>query len=856
MTPMMLQYFEIKNQYKDHILMYRLGDFYEMFYDDAKTAAKVLELTLTGRDCGEEERAPMCGVPFHSVEPYIAKLVANGYKVAICEQLEDPATAKGIVKRGIIRIITPGTVTSQEMLKEDKNNYVCAAYIGGDGAALCFADVSTGYIGACQIEGEDVQRTMINELAAFMPKEIITNFPLSEQPSLSEYVKNRLCCTVNENEPERFWELKAAASCKKQFPDEDVQSLPSPLVCAVGAALDYIIETQKTDVSFMDTLSLYEGNGSLEIDANTRRSLELCEAMRTGEKKGSLLWALDNTKTAGGARTLRSWVELPLCSVADIQRRQDAVADFYGDFMLRQETTEALRGMLDMQRLASKLVYETANARDLRAIAQSASKLPEIKELIAPCRSELIRQIYDGMDELSDLCELIDDAITEEPPFSVREGGFIKEGYNADIDYLRSIMKDGKRWISELEAAEREKTGIKNLRVSYNRVFGYYIEVTKSYADLVPDRYIRKQTLTNCERYITEELKELESSMIGASDKVVKLEYDLFCEIRKHLCDNIARIRASADCVSRLDALLSLAVAAEKYGYVKPEVNYGDVINVKNGRHPVVERFTDDAFVPNDTYMDTNRNRLLLITGPNMAGKSTYMRQVALITIMAQIGSFVPASEAVIGVVDRVFARVGASDDLASGTSTFMLEMNEVSYILKRATKKSLIIYDEIGRGTSTFDGMSIARAVVEYTASKIGCKTLFATHYHELTDMEGMTEGVVNYNIAAKKRGDTISFLRKIVRGAANDSYGIEVAVLAGVPSKVIKRAREVLAETEAKMPEKQRTREAKTLEDLNITMETVVSDEIREAVEAVDLNTTTPLEAYDLLRKLKGLL
>ena len=816
MTPMMLQYFEIKKQYQDHILMYRLGDFYEMFYDDAKIAARVLELTLTGRDCGEEERAPMCGVPYHSVEPYIAKLVNNGYKVAICEQLEDPATAKGIVKRGIIRIITPGTVTSSEMLSEDKNNYVCAVYIGSDGSALCFADVSTGYIGACPIEGDDIQRRIINELAAFAPKELITNFPLSEQPELSEHIKNRMSCTVNENEPERFWELKAASLCQKQFPREDTRALPSALVCAVGAAIDYVTENAKTDISYIDTLSLYEADGTLEIDANTRRSLELCEAMRTGEKKGSLLWALDNTKTAGGARCLRKWVEMPLCSVADIQRRQDAVSDLYSDFMIREELCEGLRGVLDLERLAAKLVYETANARDFRAIFQSASKLPGIRELIAPCQSELLRSIHDGTDDLSDLCSVIDEAIVDDPPFSVREGGFIKEGYSKDVDYLRSIMKDGKRWISELEAAEREKTGIKNLRVSYNRVFGYYIEVTKSFADLVPDRYIRKQTLTNCERYITEELKELESSMLGASDKVVKLEYDIFVEIRRHLCDNIARIRASADGVSRLDALLSLAVAAEKYGYVRPEVNYGDVINIKNGRHPVVERFTDEAFVPNDTYLDTNRNKLLLITGPNMAGKSTYMRQVALITVMAQIGSFVPASEALIGVVDKVFARVGASDDLASGTSTFMLEMNEVSYILKRATKKSLIIYDEIGRGTSTFDGMSIARAVVEYTANKIGCKTLFATHYHELTEMEGTVDGVVNYNIAAKKRGDTISFLRKIIKGAANDSYGIEVAMLAGVPKKVITRAREVL----------------------------------------VDLNTTTPLEAYDLLRRLKGML
>lgn len=856
MTPMMQQYLEIKSGYKDHILMYRLGDFYEMFFDDAKTAAKELELTLTGRDCGEEERAPMCGVPFHSVEPYIAKLVSRGYKVAICEQLEDPATAKGIVKRGIIRVITPGTVTQSEMLPEDKNNYIASLYSGEDGAAVCFADLSTGYIGVCPVTGDDPDKQIINELGTYLPKEIITNFPLAERPQLFDYIQKRLCCTVNENEPVRFWDVKAGELCKKQFPEEDIKDLPLPCVRAVGAALDYAIETQKTDISFINRLSVFDNDRILEIDVNTRRNLEICESMRTGEKKGSLLWALDHTKTSGGARMLRTWVESPLCSVADIQRRQDAVADLYTDFMAREELAEALKGVLDLERLASKVVFETANARDLRAIAQSARKIPKIKETVAACKSELIRELYDGTDELSDIAELIEKAIVDEPPFSVREGKMIRDGYNADIDYLRSIINDGSHWIGKIEAAEREKTGIKTLRVAYNRVFGYYIEVTKSQTNLVPERYIRKQTLTNCERYVTEELKDLESSILGASDKIVKLEYDEFCKIRAYLCENVTRIRSAADGVSRLDAILSLAVAAEKYSYTKPEVDYGDKIIIKNGRHPVVERFVEESFVPNDTYLDTVNNKLMLITGPNMAGKSTYMRQVALITVMAQIGSFVPATEATVGIVDRLFTRVGASDDLASGTSTFMLEMNEVAYILKRATKKSLIIYDEIGRGTSTFDGMSIARAVIEYTADKIGAKTLFATHYHELTETEGLTPGVINYNIAAKKRGDTVSFLRKIVRGAANDSYGIEVAQLAGVPQKVIRRAKEILKKIEEQNPRQREVKEAETLEDLNITMETVANDEIRDALIALDLNITSPMEAYDFLRKLKALL
>lgn len=858
MTPMMQQYLDIKKDYKDYILMYRLGDFYEMFFDDAKTASTELELTLTGRDCGEDERAPMCGVPYHAVEPYVAKLVSRGYKVAICEQLEDPALAKGLVKRGIVRIVTPGTVSEASMLQEDKNNYVCALYVGTDGTAICFADISTGYIGVCACESGDAQQFAINELGTFQPKELILNVALSDCPKLSDYVVNRLCCTVNENEAPRFWELKAAKTCEKQFPEGDTDGLPPCAVCAAGAAVDYIIETQKTDVSYIDRLSVYTDDRRLEIDVNTRRSLELTEAMRTGEKKGSLLWVLDNTRTSGGARLLRKWVTSPLGVLSEIQLRQDAVDDIFTDYVLRGELTEALRGVLDLERLAAKLVYETAGARDLRAIAQSASRLPRVRELIKPCKSELLRSLYSGIDELSDLRELLDAAICEDPPFSIREGGFIKDGYNSDVDYLRSIMNDSSRWISELERAEREKTGIKTLRVAYNRVFGYYIEVTKSLIGSVPDRYIRKQTLANCERYITQELKDLEASMLGASDKLKKLEYDIFSKLRAHLCENISRIRAAAENVSVLDAIYSLAIAADKYNYVKPEVDCSDTVSITDGRHPVVERFTEDGvFIPNDTYLDTKKNRLALITGPNMAGKSTYMRQVALIVIMAQIGGFVSAREARIGLCDKIFTRVGASDDLASGQSTFMLEMNEVAYILRRATSRSLIIYDEIGRGTSTYDGMSIARAVAEYTAGpKLGCKTLFATHYHELTELEGKVEGVVNYNIAAKKKGENIIFLRKIIRGATDDSYGIEVAKLAGVPSKVINRAREVLKKLEEENPKRIELKPAETIEDLNVTVESVADDEIRRVLSGVDLNLTNPLEAYDILRKLKALL
>lgn len=857
---MMQQYWEIKETCPTAILFYRLGDFYEMFFDDAKLASRVLELTLTGRDCGEEERAPMCGVPYHSAEGYIAKLVERGYKVAICEQVEDPKEAKGIVKREIIRMITPGTLTESEMLDEKMNNYIASVFINEEGAGVCFADISTGYFSATSSRGQEKsEKFVIDQLGAYRPKEVILNFPEHQYPKLDDFFAKRINCMANYWQFEYFSYPDSLERCKTQFKGVDFLSDVGTLeVSAAGALLEYISQTQKTDISYINEIKLYTDEEFLQMDISSRRSLELCEVMKGG-KKGSLLWAIDETKTSGGARLLRKWLESPLCSVSEIMKRQNAVGAFYGDFDAREELAEILKSVLDLERLAAKVVYSTATAKDLRAIRQTALTIPKIGAVIKGLHSERLSEIYSELDTLEDLAELIDRAIVDEPPFSVREGGIIKDGYNEDIDKLRSIMKDGKYWISKIEETEREKTGIKTLRVAYNRVFGYYIEVTKSNLEDVPDRYIRKQTLANCERFITNELKEFEASVLGASDKVVKLEYDIFCCIRNTVYDNVIRLKDVASKISELDVYLSLAVCAVKNRYTPPEVDLSDMIVIKDGRHPVVEQFSQGNFVPNDTLLDTNKNRLMLITGPNMAGKSTYMRQNALIVILAQIGSYVPAASARIGICDKIFTRVGASDDLASGTSTFMLEMNEVAYILENATKRSLIVYDEIGRGTSTFDGMSIARATAEYTASKkIGAKTLFATHYHELTELENTVEGVVNYNIAAKKKGDELIFLRRIVKGAADDSYGIEVAKLAGVPSPVIKRAKEILAslESDDARKEKRQIKEAESIEDLNISLESVANDEIREKLTNIDLNIITPVDAFDILRKLKSLL
>ena len=860
MTPMMQQYWEIKETCPTAILFYRLGDFYEMFFDDAKLASRVLELTLTGRDCGEEERAPMCGVPYHSAEGYIAKLVERGYKVAICEQVEDPKEAKGIVKREIIRMITPGTLTESEMLDEKMNNYIASVFINEEGAGVCFADISTGYFSATSSRGQEKsEKFVIDQLGAYRPKEVILNFPEHQYPKLDDFFAKRMNCMANYWQFEYFSYPDSLERCKTQFKGVDFLGDVGTLeVSAAGALLEYISQTQKTDISYINEIKLYTDEEFLQMDISSRRSLELCEVMKGG-KKGSLLWAIDETKTSGGARLLRKWLESPLCSVSEIMKRQNAVGAFYGDFDAREELAEILKSVLDLERLAAKVVYSTATAKDLRAIRQTALAIPKIGAVIKGLHSERLSEIYSELDTLEDLAELIDRAIVDEPPFSVREGGIIKDGYNEDIDKLRSIMKDGKYWISKIEETEREKTGIKTLRVAYNRVFGYYIEVTKSNLADVPDRYIRKQTLANCERFITNELKEFEASVLGASDKVVKLEYDIFCCIRNTVYDNVIRLKDVASKISELDVYLSLAVCAVKNRYTPPEVDLSDMIVIKDGRHPVVEQFSQGNFVPNDTLLDTNKNRLMLITGPNMAGKSTYMRQNALIVILAQIGSYVPAASARIGICDKIFTRVGASDDLASGTSTFMLEMNEVAYILENATKRSLIVYDEIGRGTSTFDGMSIARATAEYTASKkIGAKTLFATHYHELTALEGKIKGVVNYNTACKKRGDDITFLRRIVRGGTDDSFGIEVAKLAGVPEAVVKRAKEVLKNVSAAdgkksidIPLQEEKEEA-----LQMDFSALEQNKALEALRSLDVTTLTPIEALNKLYELQKMM
>jgi len=861
MTPMMEQYLAVKEDYKDSILLYRLGDFYEMFFEDAKTASRELELTLTGRDCGEAERAPMCGVPYHAAETYIGRLVNKGYKVVVCEQTEDPSQAKGLVRREVTRIVTPGTVIGQNIPSDTKNNYLCSiCFLKGE-IGVSFADISTGDMAVTKFEGKDCITRLINELAAYAPAEAIMNIRRYDAPELSIFLDQRLNAFVTDSQHDRFEISKVKVLIDRCFKDEALDTLRSDAVLcsSVGALIDYILETQKTEISYIKDINIYQSGRYLEMDSNTRRNLELCETMRSKEKRGSLLGVLDKTCTSAGARMLRKWIEQPLVNTNQIVRRQNAVEELFADMMLRDEISELLRGVLDLERLMSKIVYGSANARDLKAVSATLSIIPKIKELLSNGKSNEINSIYNKLDTLEDLYNLIERAIVEkDQPFSVREGGMIREGYNAEVDRLNAIKNGGKDYIREIEAREREATGIPKLKIGYNRVFGYYIEISKSYTSMAPGTYMRKQTLTNCERYITEELKELESSVLGASDKLAALEYQLFMEICSEISktDNVKRIQTTAGALATLDTYLSLATVAAQNNYVRPEVDYSDVITIKEGRHPVVEKFTRDGyFVPNDTLLDTAHNRMILITGPNMAGKSTFMRQVALITLMAQVGSFVPAQEARVSIVDKIFTRVGASDDLASGQSTFMLEMNEVAYILKNATKRSLIIYDEIGRGTSTYDGMSIARAVVEYTSSqKIGAKTLFATHYHELTALEGEVEGVRNYNIAAKKRGDDITFLRKIVKGATDESYGIEVAKLAGVPNPVIKRAKEVLTNIET---ENKRIPELKEDDnELNLTFEDFAKDEAIHKLKNTDLNILTPLDALNLIADIKKIL
>ena len=858
-TPMMKQYLEIKAEYEGYILFYRLGDFYECFFEDAVVASKVLDLVLTGRECGDGKRAAMCGVPFHKADVFVGKLVENGYKVGICEQVEDPKQAVGLVKREVIRVVTPGTVTDAELLREGQNNFLASIYLSKDGAGLCFADISTGDVFTTYIDGNDTVQRLKNELSAYMPSEAIINSSGEDCAEIVEFLGEKSGTLVNTGMRRLFAYEKCREHVKKVFADE-IDRLATPEhIMAVGALVTYIKETQKSEITFAREINVYSKGQYLELDYNTRRNLELTESMRNKEKRGSLLWVLDKTKTAMGARLLRSWLLKPLLNPVQISKRQCAVSDLVKNRMLRDELTDLLSNTLDIERLTAKAVYGTANAKDLRAIFISIERLPEIKALLMQ-KSENLKDIASRIDTLDDISELLGKAIVDNPPYTIREGNMIRPGFNSDVDYYRSIRDNGEEIMRSIEQKEREETGIKTLRVDYNKVFGYYIEVTKSFIDQVPDRYVRKQTLTNCERYITGELKEMENTIFGAEEKIVNLEYELFCGLRSVIAENNDRIRKTAALIAEIDVYRSFAEIADKNGYVCPEVDLSHDLIIKDGRHPVVEKFvTDSYFVPNDTTLDVADNKVMIITGPNMAGKSTYMRQVAIITIMAQIGSFVPAKDARIGIVDRVFTRVGASDDLASGQSTFMLEMNEVANILKNATKRSLIIYDEVGRGTSTFDGMAIARSVVEYTYSKkIGAKTLFATHYHELTDMEDAFPGIVNYNIAAKKRGDSITFLRKIVRGGTDDSYGIEVAKLAGVPNEVVKRAREILKDIEEGSHIAVGHNVVKKDNDVDLFAGFIssVNDEVAEKLKSIDINTTTPIEAMNILFELKKML
>ncbi|MBQ1717105.1 MAG: DNA mismatch repair protein MutS [Ruminococcus sp.] len=859
LSPMMKQYFEIKEKNKDCILFYRLGDFYEMFYEDAILASRELELTLTGRDCGQEERAPMCGVPFHSCEGYIAKLVSKGYKVAICEQTEDPKAAKGLVKRDIIRVITPGTVMEQSMLDESRNNYICSMYSSDKKIGICFCDISTGELYATDISGRDYYRILTNQLSSYSPREILFGGDIINLKQLPEFIKSKLSAGVEMLDDDKFELSLCRETVEQQFPGEMHLISDKPVVISsVGALINYLRETQMSGLERINHLEIYNEAQYMRLDYNTQRNLELTQTMLSKTKRGSLLWVIDKTKTAMGKRLIRSWLDHPLMNISKINNRQSAVEELVNDTVLRLELTATLSGIYDIERIMTKIVYGSANARDLRSLCSAITDLPQISDLISGCQSSYMRMIYKDLDLLEDIHSLIDSAIVDDPPFSVREGGMIREGYNEELDIVNSDMNNSKDILSQIEAQEREKTGIPKLKIGYNRVYGYFLEVTNFYKNLVPDTYIRKQTLTGSERYITPDLKDLESRILGAKDRAIAMEYTLFETIRTTVSDNLERIQNTAKALATLDALTSLANVASDNRYVRPEVNQSTAIVIKDSRHPVVELLLrDSSFVPNDVNLDTKGERVDIITGPNMAGKSTYMRQIALIVLMAQMGSFVPASSAKIGIVDSIFTRVGASDDLASGQSTFMVEMNEVANIVKNATSKSLLILDEIGRGTSTFDGMSIARAVLEYCADKkkLGAKTLFATHYHELSVMEQLLDGVKNYSIAVKKRGDDITFLRRIVPGGADDSYGIEVAKLAGVPNTIINRAKEILADLESGKAETI-IEKVNVNEDTQLSLMGVASSPVIDKLKSVDLNTLTPIEAMNLLYELKNMI
>ena len=860
-SPMMQRYLETKEEYKDCILFYRLGDFYEMFFEDAITASRELELTLTGKDCGQEERAPMCGIPHHAAEIYVSRLINKGYKVAICEQLEDPKTTKGIVKRGVIRVVTPGTLVESNMLEERKNNYIMSIYKTGIYFGISICDISTGEFYSAEIKDNNNFPILLDEIARYTPSELVINSMmancLDEMNKIKERFENVYITKFNDK---FFSEELNNVNLRFNVVDNNERKIENLAekklaLSSINALVQYIEDTQKTSLDHINKITIYNLSKYMALDINARRNLEITEKMRDKSKKGTLLWVLDKTSTSMGGRLLRRWLNDPLVDVDEINRRLNAVKELKDDIILRGEVIENLKKVYDIERLAGKMAYGNANARDMVTLKNSLFKLPEVKQILKNCKSDLLKGLYEKLDELQDIYQLIEKSIVEDPPMTIKDGGIIKLGYDEEIDKLKTAQTEGKTWLVQLEAEEKEKTGIKNLKIGFNKVFGYFIEVTKSYLDQVPDRFIRKQTLTNAERYITEDLKNLENQILGAEEKVINLEYNAFVEIREEISKNVTRLQTTSEVISSLDVLTSFAQVAEDFNYCMPVVDSSGTIDIKNGRHPVIEKILGEGvFVENDTFLDKGDNRLSIITGPNMAGKSTYMRQVALITLMAQCGSFVPAESANIGVVDKIFTRVGASDDLSMGQSTFMVEMMEVATILKEATPNSLVILDEIGRGTSTYDGLSIAWAVAEYIADKqkYGAKTLFATHYHELTELENKIEGIKNYSIAVKEKGEDIIFLRKIVRGGTDESYGIHVARLAGVPKVVTQKANEILRSLEKKNILTGKKQDKKQVEG-QFDMYNYKLAEIAHEIDKVNLNELTPIDALNTLVRIK---
>ncbi len=862
LSPMMQKYLETKKQYEDCILFYRLGDFYEMFFEDAITASRELEITLTGKECGLEERAPMAGVPYHAADNYISKLIDKGYKVAICEQLTDPKETKGMVERGVVRIVTPGTIVETNMLEERKNNYIMSIYKNGIYFGISVCDVSTGEFYSSEIKNTNNFPLLLDEIARYTPSEIVVNSMMSNCEEEMSKIKERFEVYITKFNDSFFKEDYETIKAKFSITDNKQQEIENIeektlAVCSINALVEYLQQTQMTNLEHINKIQIYNISKYMCLDINARRNLEITEKLRDKTKKGTLLWVLDKTSTSMGGRLLRRWINDPLIDTTEIQDRLNAVEELKNNIMLRGDIIEALKKVYDIERLTGKMTYGNANARDMIALRNSLEKLPEVKSILSNCESKLIKELYNNLDELQDIHQLIDKAIVEEPPIAIKEGGIIKLGYDEEIDKLKLATTEGKNWILKLENEEKEKTGIKNLKIGFNKVFGYYIEITKSFFSQVPtDRYIRKQTLTNAERYITEELKQLENQILGAEEKVITLEYNVFIEIREEIAKNVKRLQQTALVISTLDVITSFAQVAEDMNYCKPIVNNEGKIDIKAGRHPVIEKMLGaGSFVDNDTYLDKDENRLSIITGPNMAGKSTYMRQVALITLMAQIGSFVPATEAKIGVVDKIFTRVGASDDLSMGQSTFMVEMMEVATILREATQNSLIVLDEIGRGTSTYDGLSIAWAVAEYIADKktCGAKTLFATHYHELTELEEKKEGIKNYSIAVKEKGEDIIFLRKIVKGGTDESYGIHVARLAGVPKIVTQNANNILRTLERKSVISNKKPENKNVVEGQFDMFNYKIAEVAHEIDKIDLNGLTPIEALNILVKIK---